>query len=209
MTCLMKECPTRVRTGVPSFSRITSGTAHEQIRLWTIFAPGSRWRIALATSAVTSEPPTPSARSSTRNTRSAPPSNANPTSAPRSRTSRLRSRWFAGSIGSAGWFGNVPSSSGYRCTSVTGRRSNTAGTTRTPNPGEAPHVRRVDEGQDVIRVLAEELSLSDPAPRCGHGEPVPLRALADLAQPRILTDRPRTRETELHAVPLGRVVARG
>ena len=57
---------------------MTSGTVHEQIRLWTIFAPGSRSSIAAATSAVSIDPLTSSARSSTRNTRSASPSNAIP-----------------------------------------------------------------------------------------------------------------------------------
>ena len=49
--------------------------------------------------------------SSTTKTRSASPSKAKPTSAPTSRTRAHRSRWFSGWIGSAGWFGNVPSSS--------------------------------------------------------------------------------------------------
>ena len=65
--------------------------------------------------------------SSTRNTRSASPSKASPTSAPTSSTRALRSRWFSGWIGSAGWFGNVPSSSGTGARGRTGRPSNTAG----------------------------------------------------------------------------------
>ena len=36
----MNECPTRVRTGVPPFSRMISGTAFEQMRLCTIVSPG-------------------------------------------------------------------------------------------------------------------------------------------------------------------------
>ena len=43
MTALMSEWPTRVRTGVPPCSRITSGTALEQMRLCRIVAPGC-WR---------------------------------------------------------------------------------------------------------------------------------------------------------------------
>ena len=39
------------------------------------------------------------------------PSNASPTSAPLARTRAWRSTRFSGWIGSAGWFGNVPSSS--------------------------------------------------------------------------------------------------
>ena len=134
MTCLMNECPTRVRTGVPPFSRITSGTVHDVIRLWTMVAPGFRWSIDLATRAAINDGLTGSARSSTKNTRSASPSNAIPRSAPCSRTARMRSCRFSGSMGSAGWLGNVPSSSGYSITSFTGSRSNTAGTTRPPMP---------------------------------------------------------------------------
>ena len=40
MTALMNEWPTRVRTGVPPCSRMTSGTAFEQIRLCRMVAPG-------------------------------------------------------------------------------------------------------------------------------------------------------------------------
>ena len=114
ITCLMKEWPTRVRTGTPPLARIVSGTTQEQIRLCTTLAPGSARSIEAATTAVSSDPLTSSAFSSTRNTRSASPSNASPTSAPCSSTAAFRSRWFSGLSGSAGWFGNVPSSSGNR-----------------------------------------------------------------------------------------------
>ena len=40
MTCLMNECPTRVRTGTPPHSRTTSGTALEVMRVWMIVLPG-------------------------------------------------------------------------------------------------------------------------------------------------------------------------
>ena len=36
ITCFMNEWPTRLLTGLPPSSRMTSGTAFEQIRLWTI-----------------------------------------------------------------------------------------------------------------------------------------------------------------------------
>src|SRR5207237_686601 len=91
--------------GLPPFSWMTSGTIQEQIRLWTIFAPGCFSSMERATSAVMSDPLTPSARSSTKNTRSASPSNARPMSAPCSCTARRRSFWLSGSMGSAGWFG--------------------------------------------------------------------------------------------------------
>ena len=45
-----------MRTGTPPFSRITSGTVHEQMTLKMMLAPGSRASIAFATSAVTIEP---------------------------------------------------------------------------------------------------------------------------------------------------------
>src|SRR2546428_32623 len=91
MTCLMKLCPTRVRTGVPPISRMISGTAREQMRLWTTVSPGCLARIPLATIEVVSEPDSGSPRSSTRKTRSASPSKAGPTSA----------AWDGGSAGPA------------------------------------------------------------------------------------------------------------
>ena len=112
MTCLMKLWPTRVRTGVPPISRMMSGTAREQIRLWTTVSPGWWARMPLATIEVVREPDSGSARSSTRKTRSASPSKARPMSARFSRMAAWRSRRFSGWIGSAGWLGNVPSSSG-------------------------------------------------------------------------------------------------
>ena len=47
---------------------------------------------------------------------------------------RTRSRWFSGWIGSAGWLGNVPSSSPYMISRSNGSPSNTAGTTSPPMP---------------------------------------------------------------------------
>src|SRR5918996_172077 len=52
MTCLMKEWPTRVRTGVPPCSATISGTAREVIRLWITVAPGCLASSRTATSAV-------------------------------------------------------------------------------------------------------------------------------------------------------------
>ena len=45
-----------VRTGMPPCSRITSGTAREQIRLYSMVAPGSVRSTAAARSAVVVEP---------------------------------------------------------------------------------------------------------------------------------------------------------
>ena len=52
----MNEWPTRARTGTPPCSRMTSGTAFEQMRLCTTVSPGCRSRIPAATIAVVVEP---------------------------------------------------------------------------------------------------------------------------------------------------------
>ncbi|CAB4836651.1 unannotated protein [freshwater metagenome] len=46
----------------------------------------------------------------------------------------MRARWFSGWIGSAGWFGNEPSSSGNRISISNGSAANTSGTTSPPMP---------------------------------------------------------------------------
>ena len=92
-------------------SMMTSGTAREQIRLCSTIWPGFFLSMTSATIAVVNEPDTSCPLSSTRNTRSASPSNARPTSAPVARTRACRSTRFSGWMGSAGWFGKVPSSS--------------------------------------------------------------------------------------------------
>ena len=76
----MNECPTLVRIGTPPCSRITSGTAREQMRLCRIVAPGWARRTVVASSAVVVDPDSPRPASSTTNTRSASPSKARPTS---------------------------------------------------------------------------------------------------------------------------------
>ena len=52
----MNEWPTRVRTGTPPFSAITSGTAREQIRLCRIVAPGWERSVTADRIAVVVEP---------------------------------------------------------------------------------------------------------------------------------------------------------
>ena len=91
-------------------------------------APGSRASSRVAISAASTLGLTISPRSSTTKQRSASPSNARPMSALLSLTACCRSRRFAGSIGFASWWGNVPSSSKYSAMSVIGRPSNTTGT---------------------------------------------------------------------------------
>ena len=84
-----------------------------------MLAPGSRASMALATSAVTIDPLT-SCRLLVDQEHAvgvAVEREADVRARTR-RTAARRSRWFSGSIGSAGWFGNVPSSSGKRWCSV-------------------------------------------------------------------------------------------
>ena len=86
-------------------------------------------------SAVTADGGTGSPRSSMTKQRSASPSKARPMSAPDSRTAACRSTRLSGSIGLAGWLGNVPSSSKYRGTISSGSPSpSTAGTVCPPIP---------------------------------------------------------------------------
>ena len=153
-------------------------------------APGSFSRMARATSAVTSDPLTPSACSSTRNTRSASPSKASPTSAWFSITARFRSTWFSGLIGSAGWLGNVPSRSWYSATSFTGSRSITAGTTSPPIPFavSVATVRGTIESAStkVMTCSTNRSSMSRSATRPGLTAvgPPPSRSASDRISPR-------------------------
>ena len=168
---------------------ITSRTVHEQITLKMMLAPGSRLGIDLATSAVTIEPLTSCPRSSIRNTRSASPSNASPMSAPCCRTAARRSRWFSGSIGSAGWFGNVPSSSAKRWCSSNGSRSKTAGADEPAHAvrgvdrdGERSHARCVQEREHVLDVGGEQIAMLDRTLRAG-GRQVLLGERTHLEEP--------------------------
>ena len=182
MTCLMNECPTRVRIGSPPCSRITSGTVHEQIRLCTILAPGSRSSIAIATSAVSSEPLTSWARSSTRNTRSASPSNASPTSAPCSSTAAFRSCWFVGidRIGRVVRERAVEVGEqmvqGHRQPLHDGGHDEPAHAVgRVGDDGERTHGADVDERQHVLDVRLEQVAALDRARAFGRRAPLPAR----------------------------------
>ena len=142
-----------------------------------IFAPGCFARMPTASSAVVVEPDSPRPCSSTRNTRSASPSNARPTSAPSSATRLRRSVWFAGWIGSAGWFGNVPSSSGKSTSSSIGSLSNTRGTIRPPIPFAVSATTFI--GRSALTSMNEctwatnssSRSTVDSAPRVGRVSP--------------------------------------
>ena len=131
-----------------------------------------------------------------------------------SSTARLRSRWFSGSIGSAGWFGNVPSSSMYRGTSVTGRRSNTGGTTRPPMPFAVSaatvsgRIAETSTNDSTCSTYASSSSSPSHGPRGRPGdEPVPFGQVADLAEAGVLPDRFRAGEAELQPVVVRGVVA--
>ena len=215
----MNECPTFVRTGTPPCSRMTSGTAREQIRLCSTVAPGSLRRTAAARIAVVVDPDSPTPSSSTTNTRSASPSKARPRSKPPAWTRARRSRWLAGCSGSAGWLGNVPSSSPYiTSSSIIGSRSNTAGTTRPPIPlavSATTRSGRSADGSMNDRTWSTN-SGSRSASRRRPGRAAVARAVAvehgagdglDLAEP-VGADRAGALEAHLHAVVLGRVVRR-
>ena len=182
----MNECPTRVRTGTPPCSRITSGTAREQIRLCRIVAPGLSRSTPTASSAVVVDPDSPLPDSSTTNTRSASPSKARPTSKEPATTRARTSRWLAGCSGSAGWLGNVPSSSPYMTSSSTiGKRSNTAGTTSPPIPLAVSATTRVGRScwgsmkERTWSTKRSSRSCVDRRPRLGAGAgPVPARDAA-------------------------------
>ena len=127
----------------------------------------------------------------------------------------MRSRWFSGSIGSAGWFGNVPSSSGYRCTRVIGRRSNTGGTTSPPMPFAVSattvsgRIADTSTNESTCSTYASSISSRRDGARGRAGrERVAFGQVADLTQAGVLPDGPCAGEAELHPVVLGRVVAR-
>ena len=212
----MNEWPTRVRTGVPPCSRIDlghrlradevvqdrraraacRGSPRRRSRWWSSPRPAAPW-------------------SSTRNTRSASPSNASPTSAPASSTARWRSLRFSGWIGSAGWFGNVPSSSPYRISSSNGQAGEDRGHDEAAHAvggvghdlQRAQHASRSTKRAHVVgeRRRAGRATSTLPArsarsttPRCDRG--------LDLAQAGVLADGRGAGQAQLDAVVLGRVV---
>ena len=206
-----------VRTGTPPCSRMTSGTAREQIRLCSTVPPGELRSTAAARIDVVVDPDNPMPSSSTTNTRSASPSKASPTSKPPASTRARRSRWLAGCSGSAGWFGNVPSSSPYMTSSsICGRRSKTAGTTSPPMPLAVSATIRsgrsaamsTNDSTWSTNSGSRSASRSDPA-RGGVGGAVPVEHGRgdglDLAEA-VGVDRLGALQAHLHAVVLGGVV---
>ena len=121
---------------MPPCSRITSGTAREQIRLYRIGRARVRAQHGGGQDRGGGRSADAAALSRRRRTRGRRRRRTRARCRSHRRSTRAcRSRWFAGCSGSAGWFGNVPSSSPYiTSSSISGRRSNTAGTTRPPMP---------------------------------------------------------------------------
>ncbi len=81
---------------------------------------------------------------------------------------------FSGSIGLAGWFGNLPSSSKYSGTTSHGSRSKTCGTVSPAMPLPASIAilnglifATVDEREAVLGELVEDVAVRDRAAACG------------------------------------------
>ena len=178
-------------------------------------APGSRASISSATIAVVSEPDRSWAFSSTRKTRSASPSKARPTSAPVARTRAWRSRWFSGWIGSAGWLGKVPSSSGVEDLELERQGLEHGGHDEAPHPVgrvghdlERPQAVEVDEGPDVVGETGQHLVRVAGAGGGGRRD-AGLGPAADVGQAGVLADGSGAGATELDAVVGRRVVGGG
>ena len=137
-------------------------------------------------------------------------------SALRSRTARCRSLRFSGWIGSAGWFGNVPSSSPYEH----GERERQ--TLEHRGHDEPAHAvggvgddlqrlqrRRVDERAHVLAERLEQVDVLDLARDLAPRRDARRDHLLDLLQAGLLADRRRAGPAELDAVVLRRVVTRG
>ena len=135
----------------------------------------ARVRCAASTAdriAVVVEPLRPVPVSSTTKTRSASPSNARPTSKPPDTTRARRSRWFAGCSGSAGWFGNVPSSSRVHHLEVEHAEALEHGRHDEPTHpvrgvgDDAARAQRgdVDERHDVVGERRQQVLLGAPCP---------------------------------------------
>ena len=125
---------------------------------------------------------------------------------------------FSGWIGSAGWFGKVPSSSGYRISTSKGRPSKTLGTTKPPMPlaVSATILRgrsdaEVDERAHVVDPLAHQVDARRSPPASpAAGSPRSVRHRLDLDAGRCRTPIGlRAGEAELDAVVLGGVVRGG
>ena len=211
----MKECPTRVRTGVPPSRVTSSGTAREVIRLWITVEPGSRASSREAISAVTTDGLTISPRSSTRKQRSASPSKASPMSAPVSAHLRLQVGHVGGLDGvrlvvREGAVEVVVQRHDVEVQPAEHRRCGVpghpvAGVDDHPEP--APGHR--GEGQQVGGVLLEHVALDDRARPLRDGRLPRRDQVADGGQAGVRAERDGVGTAHLDAVVLRRVVARG
>ena len=215
----MNEWPTRVRTGVPPFSRMISGTAlradqvvHDRL------ARVLRSRMPLATIAVVVEPLTGWPRSSTRNTRSASPSNARPTSAPPSSDRALQVL----EVLDLDRVGRVVRERAVELAEQD-RERRTAGR-RTPSarrghpcrwrcrrrPAAAAARRRSTNERTCVGELVEQVAAARPCPATSPRRVTPDATISLICdEPGLLADRRGAGPAQLDAVVLRRVVARG
>ena len=154
--------------------------------------------------------------SSTTNTRSASPSKAKPMSAPTSRTRAHRSRWFSGWSGSAGWFGNRPSSSSYMISRSNGQHLEHRGDHQAAHAvgGVGHHLQRLEDrrcrrtsGRGRRRRRAGRRWCGRPWWR-RPGRPVRASSRTS-ARPESSAHGAGAGQAELDAVVLGRVVRGG
>ncbi len=220
MTALMNECPTRVRTGSPPCSTISSGKAREVIRLCTTAEPGclvelpDRDHRRRSPTAATPRDPTRRPRSSGRRRRRRP-----------GRHRPARPTTLAARSSEIGRVDRVrlvvrERTRRARNTAVQPRTANrrTPGATSPAIPLPASITTRsgalraaVDQEAQVRRVVDQQIAPLDPT---WHGHR--LRWASSSAarsrirvQPGAQTDRRGTGATECDAVPPGRVVAGG
>ena len=151
----------------------TSGTAFEQMRLWRIVAPGLVVEHAGRRRSPWSSEPRQALALLVDEEHAVGVAVERQTEVGAGlEHPRLRSRWFSGWIGSAGWFGNVPSSSGYMISMSNGRPSKTSGTTRPPIPLAMSATTfsglrtDVDERPHVGCVVGQEVEPRDRAGAC-------------------------------------------
>ena len=128
-------------------------------------------------------------------------------------------------MGSAGWFGKLPSSSGNRISTSNGSPSKTLGTTSPPMPlavsattFSGRRTADVDERADVVGVGVEHRTVLERRQTVrvelgraagAHSSEQGLGGGLDLGQPGVLADGPGAGQAELQPVVPGRVVGGG
>ena len=127
-----------------------------------------------------------------------------------------RRPWFSTSIGFGTPFGNMPSGSCCTLMNLNGRYGSSLSTMSPAPPLPACtttlsglQLRTIDVRQQVLDVLGHDVDGEALADARGLREPARLRELPDvLTRPGVAADRTRALAHELHAVVVGRVVAR-